>query len=500
MKKQGIVWMMAVLGAVRVLAAPEIVGFGWNGVLVGSNLTAGTTAAVEWASSPAGPWARSWDELAAIPVGPSGVITAAVPFFYRLQDAVPPVVVTTTTTTSSTTSTTTAPFAGLEAGDIAIIGYSCDAPDSVHWVNLVDLPAGITIYFTQNGYSNAPTAGFSNTESGDNFSFTYPESTPAGTIRANLSWQGLSDAGDNIFVYKDGFLDTANLLYGLVANGSTTGWGEDVPSAQGTDLPPTLTDGVTAVAIVPEIDNAHFNTAVLPAGGSRAQWLAAIGNRDNWTGNNASPTNLAYPTGSIVVTTVDTPTTTSTTSTTAPPVLPGDLAVIRVDAIDENFTVVVLRALNEAQTAYWTDNGWKADNTFRDNEGAGTTDIITANYAAGDTFDVATSGLNNAGEQLFLFRGTVANPALIYGLQWGSADGWVDDATSAGTSADPAVTGGGLTADQTVELGLGARWIYEGPLTGTAAALLSAIANPGNWSTNDATAWTGGSFNVTVEP
>ncbi len=39
-------------------AAPQIVAF-TNGTLIGSNLTAGTTAAVEWAPTAAGPWTNT---------------------------------------------------------------------------------------------------------------------------------------------------------------------------------------------------------------------------------------------------------------------------------------------------------------------------------------------------------------------------------------------------------------------------------------------------------
>lgn len=375
-------------------------------------------------------------------------------------------------------------------------------------MNLVDLPGGTTIYFTQNGYSNAVTAGFSNSENSDNFVHTYGAFTPAGTIVANTNWGGMNNAGDNVFAYQNGVLSTANLLYGLVANGATAGWGEDVPSAAGADLPPTLVNGATAVAIVPEVDNAHFNISVL-ASGSRSQWLAAIGNAANWLSDNGGPEDLTYPTGTLTVvaeTTTDTSSTstsssiatTTSSSTTAPPsvpLAPDDVAVVRVDAGGETFTVVALRALSALDVMYWTDNGW-SNNTFRLGEGGGTTDVILNTWAMGQTFEVSTSGLNASGEQLFLFRGTLATPTLLYGVQWGSAGGWTDEATSPSTSADPALTGGGLNDEHTVELGTGAAWRYTGVTSGTRPALLSAIADAANWTTNAAATWTGGDFTV----
>jgi len=507
--------LVAILMAVRGVAAPEIVGFVNNGMLVASNLTAGTTAAVLWAASPGAIWTNTWSGLDAIPVGASGVIQVPVPFFYRVEDRIA-VAVTTTTTLGTTTSTTLTPTStsstttalpvpqGLQPGDIAIIGYASDAPDSVHWVNLVDIPAGTTISFSQNGYQTG--VGFSASESGDNFTYTYAAQTAAGTIAAKLDWINLSASGDNVFMYRHGVLDLTNMVYGLVANGSAAGWGEDVPTSNGADLPATLVEGYSAVAITPEVDNGHFNTAVLAAG-SRAEWLAAIGNKANWITDDASPGNLTYPSGTIVVgtsvTTTDTSTTTttSTSSTTAPaalPLTPGDVAIIRVNATTDTFTVLALRALSANDVAYWTDNGWKADNTFRANEGNGTTDWIATTVSAGQTLEVTGAGFNAAGDQVFLMLGTVASPTLLYGIDWSNTAGWDADAADSSTSADPAVSGGGLADAHTVSVGADVSWKYTGTRTGTRDDLLTAIADSNNWAITAETVWADGAF--TVEP
>ena len=65
--------------------APVIVSFGSNGALVCTNLLAGSTASVEWASSVLGPWTNSWATLAAVTADSNGAIRVSVPMFYRVR-------------------------------------------------------------------------------------------------------------------------------------------------------------------------------------------------------------------------------------------------------------------------------------------------------------------------------------------------------------------------------------------------------------------------------
>ena len=65
--------------------APVIASFGSNGELVCTNLLAGSTASVEWASSVLGPWTNSWDALAAVTADSNGTIQVSVPMFYRVR-------------------------------------------------------------------------------------------------------------------------------------------------------------------------------------------------------------------------------------------------------------------------------------------------------------------------------------------------------------------------------------------------------------------------------
>ena len=78
--------MLALLAGINQAAAqlPVITSFSQNGVLVCSNLSPGSVATVEWASSLSGPWQTNWAGLAAVTVGLSGQIAVSVPMFYRV--------------------------------------------------------------------------------------------------------------------------------------------------------------------------------------------------------------------------------------------------------------------------------------------------------------------------------------------------------------------------------------------------------------------------------
>ena len=102
----------------------------------------------------------------------------------------------------------------------------------------------------------------------------------------------------------------------------------------------------------------------------------------------------------------------------------GDVAIIRVNGNTDGFTVLALKNLSASDSLFFTDAAWQSGGGFDSGEGAGTTDILTANILAGSTFDVATSGLNASGEQVFLFTGTKAAPSLVYGINWNNS-GWI---------------------------------------------------------------------------
>ncbi len=186
---------------------------------------------------------------------------------------------------------------------------------------------------------------------------------------------------------------------------------------------------------------------------------------------------------------------------------PGDVAIIRMNntgAPNDNFSIVLLKDVVAGDTLFWTDNGWSNNtNAFRTGEGAGTTDLITTNLAAGTVLDIAGTGFSNSGDQVFLFTGTVASPTLLYGVDWGNAAGWDGNATSSNTSALPtSLTSGNnsTTFDYGISLGTAVSYTYTGTRTGNATSILGAIANSSNWTSGDATnnSFTLGNFTITT--
>ena len=75
---------LALRTSVAAFGQPVITSFSGNGVLVCSNLVAGSVATVEWASSLSGPWNANWAGLDAVAVDTDGTISVSVPMFYRV--------------------------------------------------------------------------------------------------------------------------------------------------------------------------------------------------------------------------------------------------------------------------------------------------------------------------------------------------------------------------------------------------------------------------------
>ncbi len=70
--------------------APIISSLNQHGQLTCTNLLPGSTASVEWASSPTGPWTNNWAGLDAVTVNSNGAIQVSVPMFYRVRGTPPP--------------------------------------------------------------------------------------------------------------------------------------------------------------------------------------------------------------------------------------------------------------------------------------------------------------------------------------------------------------------------------------------------------------------------
>ncbi len=204
----------------------------------------------------------------------------------------------------------------LTAGDIAIIGWTDNGSpaDVLTIVNLANLAAGTTIYFTDNGWDGSAYRNTQGITDGDGneqvLQFVVNNPIPAGTIistnvvGADYTWvtgvaipgtmfgtytvPSLAQAGDQVSVFQhDNGTNPLNTpvqahIYVLDDTGA---FEPATTSAQG-DIPMGLSiANNTAVTFSQNASGQNFmgfNTSSL-AGGSKADWLAAIANVANWT-------------------------------------------------------------------------------------------------------------------------------------------------------------------------------------------------------------------------
>ncbi|HEY8615852.1 ExeM/NucH family extracellular endonuclease [Phenylobacterium sp.] len=177
----------------------------------------------------------------------------------------------------------------------------------------------------------------------------------------------------------------------------------------------------------------------------------------------------------------------------------GDLALVGFSAdqsttadhptaLPKSLAFVLLRDVEAGTQVSYTDNGWNsATNAFRTGEGFGSWTAPAGGAAAGTVIVISnlTGSLNpsGSGDQFLLFQGAQASPTFLFAVDF--ADGntaWAANATSSNTSAVPP----GLTVGSTA-LAFGPdNAAYTGPTVGSVADIRAAIANPANWTTDDA--------------
>lgn len=195
--------------------------------------------------------------------------------------------------------------AQLTPGALAFLGFQADSPDAFAFVTLQDIPAGDSIFFTDNGWSG--TSFFANENT---MSWKANVAVPAasviriqdpndpgipnalivgpGTTRGKLT--GLAVAGDQLFAYTLGAGGSQIPLAAFSTNGflsvcNTSGVG----NAPSSCLPSNLTLGTHAVQLNADgnsssnPDNAFFNIPTIT--GTAGEILALVNDVANWTSN-----------------------------------------------------------------------------------------------------------------------------------------------------------------------------------------------------------------------
>lgn len=175
----------------------------------------------------------------------------------------------------------------------------------------------------------------------------------------------------------------------------------------------------------------------------------------------------------------------------------GEIAFVSFQSDSpDSFSWVVLVPIPEGTTILFTDNGWNGT-AFRTNEGvlrwtapaggvpAGTVVTITGGSAAstGTVTSLGTFALSIAGDQIFAFKGTLANPTFIAGINFGGT-GWDDTAASTNTTALPAALTNGSNAVSVGNQDNGRFNCSGGSVMGNIATIGSNINTVTNWTTS----------------
>jgi formylglycine-generating enzyme required for sulfatase activity len=154
--------------------APVITSFSGNGVLVCSNLTPGSVASVEWASSLSGPWQTNWAGLDAVTVDSNGMIQVSVPMFYRVRgtNSAPP------GTNSAPSGMVLIPAGSFTMGDANDGNAGGDAPTHTVNVSAFYMDTNLVTYtLWTNVYQWAANNGYSFDYAGSGKATTHPVQT-----------------------------------------------------------------------------------------------------------------------------------------------------------------------------------------------------------------------------------------------------------------------------------------------------------------------------------
>jgi hypothetical protein len=216
------------------------------------------------------------------------------------------------------TTTNTSAVSTLAAGDMAIVAFD-DGADVFGFIPFVDLAAGTTIYFTDNGWDqtlNAGAGGFrgataTNGEGSEDFmKYVAPAAISAGTIiysngpgfvtgaipGATTGVFGtalaFAAAGDQVYAFQNSnasnpMFNVATITHLFVFD-DTNGFEDATTAAQG-NVPPGLTAGVTANTFPNSSAIAVINDN-MPR--TAAQWLTRLASIANYNTGSTAVTNL----------------------------------------------------------------------------------------------------------------------------------------------------------------------------------------------------------------
>ena len=175
----------------------------------------------------------------------------------------------------------------------------------------------------------------------------------------------------------------------------------------------------------------------------------------------------------------------------------GDIAFVLMNKDNpDKFAFVALSTIPAGEVIYFTDNGWKSDNTWRASEstitwtspGSGVEPNTVVTYTDG-SWDVGSStgsvALSSSGDQIIAYQGNSGSPTFITAINNEGSATWQADATSASTSALPTGLTNGTTAIAVTETD---NIKFNGAVTGNKSSAKSTINNSSNWTGSGNTA------------
>jgi len=176
----------------------------------------------------------------------------------------------------------------LKAGDVQVVGLHSDSPDEVALVALEDLPYGLELFLTDNGWTGSSFRGSEGTakllvpsggiSKGAIFGFG-PESSLAYANAWSKSGNlALSATGDSVIVYCKLPDSSYNFLAALTYDGS---WVDGEIDSNSSVLPPGLGNANTALS---HKDNYKY---IGPRKGSKNDLIKYIAKSANWSGFNS---------------------------------------------------------------------------------------------------------------------------------------------------------------------------------------------------------------------
>ena len=165
----------------------------------------------------------------------------------------------------------------------------------------------------------------------------------------------------------------------------------------------------------------------------------------------------------------------------------GDIAFLDFDSDSpDRFSFVFLSNVSSGTLIRFTDNGWRSNNSFRNNEGIFEW-TANQNYTCGDIIslpgNIHNLFLSSSGDQILAYQGLPASPNFIAAINFFGSS-WQADATNSNSSALPNGLVNGDTAlamtDSNAENGR-----YNGAIiSDTVGNLRVAINNANNWITS----------------